>query len=247
MTTDERTRIQHRTAEATEQLRAIVVDLDGFLALAPAQRAARWRQFDAAAKFQLVAQAYERRGVEWDEIVVAAAIVHWDERYAPSPVEAAVEAALEAAAEENAGYARAAEAAGVKSDVTFFRRQTTAYTNALIAYRHGVRPELLASGAYLLPSRRPGEAPHIVRMDGDWVCTCKAGASMHWPIALVIGHEMAFDDLDAADPAPGEGPRGVDDTVDDEELPDDGPTDYDDARARLITRLAAARSARLAA
>lgn len=31
------------------------------------------------------------------------------------------------------------------------------------------------------------EAPHLVRMDGDWVCSCPAGASLHWPIALVTG------------------------------------------------------------
>jgi len=117
------------------------------------------------------------------------------------PVDAAVEGALERLACDNGGHAATAE---TKDDRAYFRRTATSYTNALIEYRNGVRPELLASGAYLLPSRRPGEAPHIVRMDGDWICSCKAQASMHWPIALIIGIEVANDDMTRFDDGPAE-------------------------------------------
>ena len=81
MTTDERTRIQARTAEAAESLRSIVVDLDGFLALAPEQRAARWRQFDRAAKFQLVAQMCARRFGDWQPDEVAVWIARYDAKW----------------------------------------------------------------------------------------------------------------------------------------------------------------------
>jgi hypothetical protein len=118
----------------------------------------------------------------------------------PGPVELAVEGALERLALDNSQHAEAAD----KSDRAYFRRAATSFTNALIEYKAGVRPQLLASGSYLLPSRRPGEAPHIVRMDGDWICSCKAGASMHWPIALVVGIEVSQDDMERFDDGPDE-------------------------------------------
>jgi hypothetical protein len=108
------------------------------------------------------------------------------------PVDMAVEGALERLAIDNGQHAAVAD---TKDDRAYFRRAATSFGNALIEYKAGVRPEPLASGAWLLPSRRPGEAPHIVRMDGDWTCSCKAQASMHWPIALIIGIEVANDDM----------------------------------------------------
>lgn len=181
--------------EARYIIRTSRMDLDAFLACDQAERARRWRQFDHSAKWQLVALMIERRGYDWDEASIQHWIGHYDERYALPPVEAAVEGALKRLATESSDAARCAAASGDKDGRTTFRRAATAYTNALIEFRKGVRPELLDSGAYLLPSRRAGEAPHLVRMDGDWVCSCPAGASLHWPIALVIAHEVAYDDL----------------------------------------------------
>jgi len=149
----------------------------------------------------------------------------------PSPVEAAVCGALERLAEESTQATLLAIVTGDKDGRAFASRATTAYTNALIEYRKGVRPDLLDSGAWLLPSRRAGEPPHIVRMDGDWVCGCKAGASMHWPIALVIGIEVAGDDLDRFD--------GGDEEPEEKETPAD--------RATMGRRLCAARSRHLEA
>jgi len=117
------------------------------------------------------------------------------------PVELAVEGALERLACDNGQHAAVAE---TKDDRAYFRRAATSFGNALIEYKAGIRPELLASGAWLLPSRRPGEAPHIVRMDGDWICSCKAQSSMHWSIALIIGIEVAHDDMERFDDPPAE-------------------------------------------
>jgi hypothetical protein len=192
---------QHARSESAE-LNTQIADaefLKVFLSLQGEERAARWRMLDHGSKFRLVARQIERLGSDWLPSDVEAQIVKCDARYALGPVEAAVEGALERLAQEHSAAARLATEAGDKAHATAERRTTTAYTNALIEYRRGVRPQLLDSGAWLLPSRRAGEAPHIVTMDGDWVCSCVAHDSMHWPIALVIGCEVAGDMLDASD------------------------------------------------
>lgn len=173
--------------------------LNVFLALKGETRAARWRMLDSGAKFRLVARQIEALGKAWTHDIVLGYIVKYDERYAAGPVEAAVEGALERLIDEHSQAVRLAVAAGDKQHATEERRQTTSYANALVEYRKGVRPRLLASGAWLLPSRRAGEAAHIVAMEGDWVCSCVAGASMHWPIALVVACEVAGDAMQESD------------------------------------------------
>lgn len=167
-----------------------------FLSLKGEARAARWRGLDNGAKFRLVARRIEQLGHEWMPSDVLALIAKYDAQYASGPVDAVVEGALERLALESADHARAVES---KADRTHFRRNATAYTNALIQYRAGVRPEVLPSGARLVPSSTPGKPAHLVTMDGDWVCSCCAGASMYWPIALVIGIEVAHDDMQTFD------------------------------------------------
>lgn len=175
------------------------IDLAAFLALDSDARAICWRQWDTAAKADVVIQQLNAKQLGWDNATVAAYIAKYDAKYAAGPVEAAVEGALERLALESSAAARQAETV---ADRAHFRRETTAYTNALVEYRRGVRPELLASGAWLLPSSQPGKPAHIVTMDGDWVCNCKAGQSMHWPIALVIGCDVALDDMERFDDPP---------------------------------------------
>jgi hypothetical protein len=125
-------------------------------------------------------------------------------------VDAAIEGALERLAFDNAQRAETAFLA----DRAFFRRNATSYTNALDQYRRGVRPERLASGARLIPSSQPGRPAHLVTMDGDWTCSCCARSSMHWPLALCIGIEQAFEDMqtfdDGACDPPGDNPMGDD-------------------------------------
>lgn len=201
MTTAKRTAEQIIEAydhEARHILRTTHIDLDAFLALGSEQRAARWRTLDAGDKQQLVAQAIVRQtGRDWTVEEVEACVAHWDGKYGAAPLatEAAVAGAMEREAERAAQSARQARQDGRKDEATYFQRQATAYTHALEQWLKGVRPTYLQNGAWLLPSRRAGEAAHIVRMDGDWVCSCKAGHSMHWPIAMVIGQEMGADAL----------------------------------------------------
>ena len=120
-------------------------------------------------------------------------------------IDGAVAAALERLAETEASAARAARTATLPEDAKFFQRSANAYTKALCYWLAGVRPERTANG-YVLPSQRPGEAPHKLTLDGDWICTCAAGQSMHWAKALVVGLEVAQDDQarfgDAGDALP---------------------------------------------
>ena len=190
---------QNIADEARATLRT-VISLDGFLALKGEARAARWRMLDHGAKFQLCAQAIVRQtGRDWTDAEIAEAIALYDEKYSAGPVEKAIEGALERLAIDNAQHARAAE---TKADRAYFRRASTAYTNALVQYKAGIRPQLLDSGAWLIPSSTPGKSAHIVSMDGDWTCNCCAGASMHWPIALVIALEGAQEDMQRSDDGP---------------------------------------------
>lgn len=188
--------------EAQDTIRHTRIDLDAFLALKGEARAARWRGFDRSAKEDAIIQQLRRKGIEWTAELLESWIAKYDAKWGaePLPTEAATMAALSRLAHENAAHARTARAAGERDDAAFFQRAATAYTNALIEYRSGVRPTQ-AGDSWLLPSRRAGEPAHLVRKDGDWVCCCKAGASMHWPIALIIGLEVAADAMDREDDA----------------------------------------------
>jgi hypothetical protein len=170
-----------------------------FLALKGDAQAARWRGLDHGAKFRLVVRRIEALGKTWEPSIVEDFIARYDIQFAASPIDAAVEGALERLAIEHADAGRLADLAGDKAHRKAERAAATAFSNALVQYRAGVRPQQLASGAYLLPSRRPGEAPHIVRMDGDWICSCCAGASWHWPLALIVGIEGAIEDMQRFD------------------------------------------------
>jgi hypothetical protein len=225
-----------------------------FVTMSPERQASCWRGLSHAEKSRLVVRRIEALGKDWTPSTVESFIAKYDERFAAGPVDAAIEGALERLAEESATAMRLARADGDKAGGAFWQRAATAYTNALIEYRKGVRPELLRSGAQLLPSRRAGEAPHIVRMDGDWTCSCKAGAAMHWSLALIIGIEVAHDDMarydDGACDPPGEKPLGTDEG---DSLPSAlTPADLDawaehGAEQRLWSRIAGVRRAFLVA
>lgn len=120
--------------------------------------------------------------------------------------ERAVCAALERLADENSRMAEAARTAGEKTDAKFFQRAANAYAKALQHYLSGLRP-LPTPNGWMLPSQRPGEPPHLLTLSGDWRCTCPAGDSMHWASALVIGYEVATDDLGRFDDPPTEEPE----------------------------------------
>jgi hypothetical protein len=193
------------TAEADARLAAADVAFAAeFVSLKGEAQAARWRGLDHGAKFRLVVRRIEAIGKTWMPSIVEEFIAKYDAQFAAGPVDAAVEGALERLALEHASAARLARETGDKAGYTEERRQTTAYTNALTQYRNGVRPEILPSGARIVPSSTPGKSAHLLTMDGDWVCSCQAGASMHWPLALVIGLEVSQDDMDRFDDPPAE-------------------------------------------
>lgn len=193
-----KTRILEQLAdEAQHVARAAVMDLDAFLALSGDERAARWRQFDGSAKFQLVALMLVRKYGDWTCDEIEHWVSHYDEKYALPPVTAAVEGALERLAVEHADYARAARTAGEKADAKQWQRAANAYAKALAAWSAGIRPEPTVGGGYILPSQRPGQPAHLLTKDGDWVCSCASGQHIHWASALIVGIEVAHDALES--------------------------------------------------
>lgn len=115
--------------------------------------------------------------------------------YTPA-LDALVAARLADQATHFAGQATEARAAGLKDDAKYFQRAANAYVKALEMWRAGVRPEVLGDGRYLLPSRTDG-TPHLLTRDGDWACTCAAGASDHWAKMLMVAMADVCDEQDA--------------------------------------------------
>ena len=189
----------HTAAADARLAEADAAFLTVFLSLKGEEQARRWRGLDEGAKFRLVVRRIEQLGMSWMPSVVEAQIAKYDAKYAAGPVDAAVEGALERLAIEHSDAARLADRLGDMAHRKVERAAATAFTNALRQYRAGVRPELLQSGAWLVPSSTPGKPAHIVRMDGDWICACAAGANMHWPIAMAIGIEVSQDDMERFD------------------------------------------------
>lgn len=192
-----------RTADAADRCAAADAQfaLD-FVQLSPERQAGCWRGLTYAEKSRLIVRRIAALGKDWTPSVVEQFIAKYDERYTAGPVEAAIEGALERLAIEHSNQARLADRLGDMANRKAERAATTAFTNALIQYRRGVRPEILASGAQLIPSSQPGKPPHLLHIDGDWTCNCDAGAAWHWPLALVIGIEQAFEDMQTHDDGP---------------------------------------------
>jgi hypothetical protein len=196
MTIDQLIDTTFHTAEADQRLaEADYAFVTEFLSLKGEAQAARWRGLTHAEKFRLCVRRIEQLAMSWMPSVIEAQIAKYDERFALPPIDAAIEGALERLAFDNARRAETAD----KKDRAFFRRQATAYSNALDQYQRGVRPVVLDSGARIVPSSTPGNPAHIIRLEGDWTCSCKARQSMHWPIALVVGIEQAMDDMERFD------------------------------------------------
>jgi hypothetical protein len=114
--------------------------------------------------------------------------------------------ALERLAEIEANAARTARSAKLPADAKFFQRSANAYARALCYWLAGIRPERTPNG-YVLPSQRTGEAPHKLTRDGDWVCTCPSGQHIHWASAMIVGLEVAQDDM--AQFGDGDGPPEI--------------------------------------
>jgi hypothetical protein len=244
ITTDRNAQDARNERDALRLREADAQFLTVFLSLKGEARAARWRGLDHGSKFRLIVRQIEAQRLDWMPSVVEAFIAKYDDKYAAGPIDAAIEGALERLAFDNAQQAECAD----KADRAFFRRSATSFVNALIEYRKGVRPDRLSSRAYLLPSRRPGEAPHLVTLDGnEWMCSCRAGKAAHWPIAMIVGMEVANDDMTTFD-------DGEDGPIVHFALYDDGPTPADmdawaehEAETRLWSRIAVVRRSLISA
>jgi hypothetical protein len=172
--------------------------LDTFQALPQVERRALWAQASDADKRGLALQIIRRNGHGPSEATIALYVELLESRFGLSEVEAAIVGALSRLAQQEAQSARTARAAGLKDDAKFFQRNANAYAKALTYYLTGTRPTPTDTG-WMLPSQRQGEPPHLLIKDGDWVCTCAAGESMHWAKALIVGIEVGYDDLAGVD------------------------------------------------
>jgi hypothetical protein len=115
-----------------------------------------------------------------------------------SRIDTYIAAALERLAATEATAAAHARTRGDRREAAYFQRAANAYARALGYHLDGVRPQQ-TPGGWLLPSQRPGEAPHLLRLDGSWTCSCKSGQHIHWASALIIGIEVAHDDMGRLD------------------------------------------------
>jgi hypothetical protein len=215
------------------------LDLAAMRAMPRAEARRVWSTASDADKRGLAIQCIRHGNHGPDEDTIALYLDILECQLGMSEVEQAVCGALERLAHQEAASARTAHAAHLKDDAAFFQRAANAYAKALSFYRTGLRPTPTATG-YLLPSQRTGEAPHLLTKDGDWICSCPAGESMHWAKALIIGIEVGYDDLaqlasDTGEAVPPDQPP--------DEFPDVGPIEP----LSLGQRLAQARAARIAA
>lgn len=114
-------------------------------------------------------------------------------------IDLAILASLERLADEQAQSAVACMATDDRDGVSDFRRACTAYGNAAKYYRAGVRPDVLDDGRIRL-QRAAGSVHTVTMRPGQMpICSCRAGESMHWPLALCIALEVANDDLSRFD------------------------------------------------
>lgn len=162
--------------EARAILRNTRIDLDAFLALKGAARAARWRELDVTAKADLVIQQLRRAGVEWDDALVELWVEKYDERWGSAPVSdlpiPSAVAIADAAAEQAALATRHGDHSGAGQ---LHRVRLNVLSGARIRWHLG---ELLIS------SLNTPSAVYAVSRRG---CSCpngRAGKTSCWHLAL---------------------------------------------------------------
>lgn len=171
--TTERDRIQARAEADAQQLKTVRMDLDGFLALSSAERAARWQRLDRASKTDLVIQQLARCGYEWTDELVAEQIAKYDARWECSdlaipPAEQIAALAKERSdtAQRHGDWAGAAQLARVRVNVM-----------------RGA-PLLWHLGDLLVSSLNTPGAVYVVSRRG---CSCpngRKGKAQCWHVAL---------------------------------------------------------------
>ncbi len=168
------------------------LDLDAFLALDTVERALRWMGWDTDTRIQCVQLAMQRRYGDWDEALIPDAIEHWDAKFSAVLLAANIDS-VAARAAATVPSELVLQVLGDGLGLAHDRRTATAYTNAQRHWRRGLRPRALPGQRWLVPSSS-GQVAHLVCRadDGQWVCSCAAGRSMHWPLALVQSLDAAI-------------------------------------------------------
>ena len=173
------------------------ITLDSFIATKDEARARVWQAASADDRRGLVMQALRSKGDDFDNAIVEFHVEKHNARYGDAlpTTEALVVEELTRTADNEALHARSARAAGERHHARDYQRAANAASRALVQFRAGVRPESLGTNKWLLPSQRgKNEAPHILTLEaGQWICTCSAGATAHWALALIIAQETAAD------------------------------------------------------
>jgi len=151
------------------------------------ERAARWAEYSAATKLDIV--SYFQRADS--QCTTADLIAVLDMRYA-AVREAAVNLADRAGLgelERLGEYARQSADVASPSDRSFFRRWANAYRHAAEHYRAGVRPVRAGSGWQVVSASRQGHS-YRVTVNG---CSCPSHNQGCWHAALVVGVEAGHD------------------------------------------------------
>ena len=171
------------------------IELDTFQAMSSEGRRQVWAAASEGDRRGLALQIIRRQGHGPDEATIALYLEELDARFGLSAVERAVCGALERLADS---HQRSFETAETKAERTYFSRWAGAFRKALYYYkRESVRPEQLASGAWLVPSATRADKVHGVSRDGR--CSCEALDRGCWHSALVAGVETGYDELGQMD------------------------------------------------
>lgn len=96
---------QHLTDEARDGLHTRI-DLDAFLSLKGAARAARWQQWDRTAKADAIIQQLARLGYDWNQALVDEWITAYDLKYGASDLRIPPTEEILAAAQERSALAQ---------------------------------------------------------------------------------------------------------------------------------------------
>lgn len=168
--------IAQMDAEARDILRHTRIDLAAFRALSPADKAARWRMFDAAAREDVVIQELRANGIEWTPELVATHVAKLSARWGSQP---ASELAIPSAAELADDAKEQADLARRHGDFAGAGQLDRVRLNVL----SGVRLAWHAGDLLIASLNTPG-AVYTVSRAG---CSCpngRAGKSSCWHVAL---------------------------------------------------------------
>lgn len=189
---NEADRINARISDEAQEISRTRIDLDAFLALKGAARAARWQQWDRAAKSDAIIQQLGRLGYGWDQALVDEWIAAYDLKYGASDLLIPPAEEILAVAQERSELAQRHEDWAGAAQLN--RLRVNVGRGARLSWQ---------LGDLLIQSLNTPGAVYAVNRRG---CTCpngRAGKAQCWHIALYdllldLQQERADDADDAA-------------------------------------------------